>query len=185
MGKRCRTRADKLDPARTLEALYLRPLWERARSNRGRVHPFWPHSVQLVVDIKSDGPTTYAAVHEALRRYRQLFTTFVSDRAYEGAVTAVISGNRPRELMAAQRVRFAGYDGQLSDLGTSNAGFMPLVSDSWSSHFTWLGAGPMRTRSAHAFTTCPSRMQGVSGFASGHPETARRERSWSELVELG
>lgn len=39
--------------------------------------------------------------------------------------------------MEAQRTRFAGFDGRLSDLATGTpAAFMPLVSDNWTKHFT-------------------------------------------------
>ena len=62
----------------------------------------------------------------------------------DGAVTAVVSGNRPRELMEGQRVRHAAYDGRLGDLGVStDQTFVPLISDNWTKSFVWQGVGPM------------------------------------------
>ena len=53
-----------------------------------------------------------------------------------GAVTAVISGDRNRDYMAAQTTRYAAYDGRLTDLGDGTpASFMPLISNSWSAVF--------------------------------------------------
>lgn len=45
-------------------------------------------------------------------------TSFRDGRTHERAVTAVISGNRPLEIMQGQQVRFAGYDGRLPDLAS-------------------------------------------------------------------
>lgn len=131
-------------PGRTLQSLYLDPLADRFRTNAGAVYPGWRGSVQLLVDIKSDGPATYAEIDKALRDYRFMLTQWVQGRQRPGAVEVVISGNRPREAMLAQRSRLAGYDGRLTDLdGGLPATFMPLVSDNWTRHFTWQGIGPM------------------------------------------
>ncbi len=59
-------------------------------------------------------------------------------------MTAVISGNRDLAALQAAAERRSFYDGRLSDLGSGlPAGVMPLVSDNWTKHFTWLGVGPM------------------------------------------
>ncbi|WP_433159540.1 glycerophosphodiester phosphodiesterase family protein [Kribbella sp. CA-247076] len=130
-------------PGRTLESLYLKPLAERVRANHGRVYKHG-RDFQLLIDIKSDGPTTYAAIDKALTKYRGISTIFINGRVLEGAVTSVISGNRPLDVMKAQKVRYAGYDGRLGDLQSGMpASLMPLVSDNWTNHFTWTGAGPM------------------------------------------
>ena len=61
-------RALDLKPDRTLESLYLDPLRERIRANGGKVYrdgpPFW-----LLVDVKTEAKSTYAALHDVLARY--------------------------------------------------------------------------------------------------------------------
>ena len=134
---------EDVDPGRTLESLYLRPLADRVRSEGGAVYRGWDGSLQLLVDVKSEAVPTYRAVSRELREYPRLMTSFVEDRVHQRPVTAVISGNRDLPLMQSQRVRHAGYDGRLSDLGGGlSAAEMPLVSDNWSRHFTWQGVGP-------------------------------------------
>lgn len=129
-------------PGRTLESLYLDPLERRVRRNGGSVYPGWRDSLQLLVDIKSDAQPTYAAIHEELREHREIMTRFAPS-VRRRAVEAVVSGNRPLETMLDQPVRWAGYDGRLSDLGSGlPATVMPLVSDNWTKHFTWTGTGP-------------------------------------------
>jgi hypothetical protein len=131
-------------PGRTLESLYLAPLEQRAHDNAGRVYPGYRGTFQLLIDVKSEADPTYAAVDKALREHAGLMTSFQGDQAQQHAVTAVISGNRDLASMKAQRVRFAGYDGRLADLGSGeSASVMPLVSDNWTKNFTWNGVGPM------------------------------------------
>lgn len=131
-------------PGRTLESLYLEPLSDIVRANRGQVHPDRAEPVQLLVDIKSDGEATYRALDKVLQRHRGMLTRFGSDGTAPGAVEVVVSGNRPREQMASDPVRWTGYDGRLSDLdGGAPADFMPLISDNWTRNFTWRGIGPM------------------------------------------
>ena len=134
---------DKVVPGRTLESLYLTPLRGRVGANGGSVYRHWDGSLQLLVDIKSDGPQTYRAVSDTLVDYRKMLTRFAP--SYDGgAVEVVISGNRPLADMVAQRTRYAGYDGRLADLaGGLPATVMPLVSDNWGNNFSWQGAGPM------------------------------------------
>ena len=136
---------DRVDvrPDRTLESLYLKPLQARARKNGGRVYPNGP-TITLLVDIKSDGPSTYRKLATVLREYRDMLTRIEGSKIVEGAVTVIISGNRPTDLIASQSNRLANVDGRLSDLtGDIPKNVMPLISDNWNHHFKWRGAGPI------------------------------------------
>ncbi len=133
----------ELKKERTLESLYLVPLAKRVKANGGSVYkrraPF-----HLMIDFKTDGPTTYAALKPLLDKYRFMLTAFTADTTEPGAVTIVISGSRPREVMEKDAKRLAGYDGRLSDLGKAESRhFMPWISDSWRSHFKWRGKGDL------------------------------------------
>src|SRR5436309_3466114 len=97
---------DKVSPARTLQALYLDPLRERARKNRGRVFPNGP-DVTLLIDVKSDAEETYAALRKVLEKYADVLTTFRGQSIETNAITVILSGNRPRTTLAAESVRHA------------------------------------------------------------------------------
>ncbi|MSU63378.1 MAG: hypothetical protein EXS31_13445 [Pedosphaera sp.] len=128
-------------PARTLEALYLEPLAERARRNGGRIYPGGP-SVTLLVDVKSEADATYKALDLVLGKYPKLLTRFTRQRVETNAVTIIVSGNRARETMAKQPERYAALDGRVSDLDHEGLpDFIPLISDNWRAHFTWQGTG--------------------------------------------
>lgn len=135
---------DEVQAGRTLERLYLDPLRKRAQANGGRVYPNGPTLI-LLIDIKSEAEATYAALRQALRHYADILTVFTPEARDEGAVTAIISGNRPRATMEAESVRYAAYDGRLPDLDDSvqaSPHFIPLVSSNWSSIARWYGQGP-------------------------------------------
>ena len=136
----------EVQAGRTLEALYLAPLRRRIRQRGGHVYSDSDLSLILLVDIKSEAEATYAALREVLRKYADILTTFTPTSVDRGPVTAIISGNRPRAMMQAQEVRYAGYDGRLADLEAENPApptFMPLVSSNWSAITDWQGEGAM------------------------------------------
>jgi hypothetical protein len=133
----------QLKPERTLESLYLRPLRQRVKDNGGSMYRDGPR-FYLLIDIKSEARTTYAAVHTVLAEYADIVSAVRSGKRDEKAVTAVVSGNRPIEEMRGQEVRYAGYDGRLADLDSNHsATLMPWISDRFGAHFTWRGDGPM------------------------------------------
>ena len=136
------TRAE-LSPERTLKKLYLDPLRERVKKNGGRVYPDGPEFV-LLIDIKSNGEETFARLHEMLKDYSDVFSSTENGKHTQRAVTAIISGNRPQEMIAKMSPRFAGIDGRLSDLDSDQpANLLPLISDNWRLHFRWRGEGEM------------------------------------------
>jgi hypothetical protein len=132
-----------LTPARTLQSLYLDPLRERIRANGGRVYASGP-TIFLLIDVKTEAKSTYAAVDKVLAQYADILSVTRKGKWEANAVTAVVSGNRAPQVMAEQEVRFAGYDGRLTDLDvTVSAELMPWISDRWGLHFRWQGEGPM------------------------------------------
>ena len=136
------TRRD-LRPGRDLEKLYLAPLRERVRANGGRVYPGGP-TVYLLIDVKTEARPTYAALDTLLARYRDILSETRDGKFEKRAVTVVVSGNRDRETITAQKVRYAGIDGRPGDLGSDvPAHLLPWVSANWGLVFRWRGAGPM------------------------------------------
>jgi hypothetical protein len=127
---------------RTLETLYLEPLRQRVQRHNGKVYPNGPGFI-LLIDLKSDADATYRVLRQRLREYSDILTRFESGRTIPNAVTAILSGNRPRQLLLEDPVRYAAYDGRVADLDSRHPpAFMPLVSDNWRSHFQWRGDGP-------------------------------------------
>ncbi|MET7272716.1 phosphatidylinositol-specific phospholipase C/glycerophosphodiester phosphodiesterase family protein [Streptomyces flaveolus] len=182
---------EDLDPARTLESLYLDPLAARVRAHHGRVYRGERRSLQLLVDIKTEGAATYLELDRHLRRYQHLFTTWAHGRVHPGAVTVVVSGDRAARVpMAAQSTRRAFYDGRLTDLGTSApASFVPLISDNWTLTFTWQGVGAFpeaeRSKLRDIVGAAHGRGQRVRFWATPDLPGAARDAVWGELLAAG
>ncbi|MEU4211674.1 phosphatidylinositol-specific phospholipase C/glycerophosphodiester phosphodiesterase family protein [Streptomyces sp. NPDC026206] len=182
--------ASGLDPRRTLEALYLDPLLRRVRANHGRVHRGYDLTLQLLIDIKTSGESTYRALSRRLRPYHSILTVSAGGRVRRSAVTAVVSGDRgARVPMEAETVRHAFYDGRLTDLGGAPASFAPLVSDNWSQNFTWQGTGPMPERERAALrrivTAAHAEHRKVRFWATPDQPGPAREALWRELLAAG
>jgi glycerophosphoryl diester phosphodiesterase len=176
-------------PGRNLENLYLEPLAQRVAANGGQVYKHG-RDFQLLIDIKSDGPTTYAAIDKALAKYSDISTVFVDGRVRRGAVTSVISGNRPLDILQAQKLRYAGYDGRLADLNSGlPASVMPLVSDNWSNNFTWRGIGEFpaaeRTKLREIVKTAHRNGYKVRFWETPDVRGAARDAVWTELTAAG
>lgn len=136
---------EEIRPGRTLERLYLEPLRERVQRRGGAVYPSGAPLI-LLIDIKSEAEATYRVLHGLLRSYADILTRFESADVEDGAVTAIVSGNRPRDVMLREPVRFAAYDGRMHDLeehGDAPLGFIPLISANWSDVSSWTGEGEM------------------------------------------
>lgn len=182
---------DDLDPTRTLESLYLDPLARLVRNNHGCVYRGDRRPLQLLIDIKTEGASTYLELDRHLRRYRHLFTTYAHGHVHRGAVTNVISGDRAaRTPMEAQTVRRAFYDGRLTDLGTSApTSFIPLISDNWQLNFTWLGVGPFpgteRLKLRDIIGRAHARGQKVRFWNTPDLAGPARDAVWSELLAAG
>ncbi|MET9393545.1 phosphatidylinositol-specific phospholipase C/glycerophosphodiester phosphodiesterase family protein [Streptomyces sp. NPDC006624] len=179
---------EDLDPSRTLESLYLDPLAARVRANRGRVYRGHRGSLQLLVDLKTEGASTYLELDRHLRRYRHLLTTYAHGRVRRGPVTVVVSGDRAARVpLETQTVRRAFYDGRLADLGSqAPASFIPLISDNWTLHFTWRGVGAFpdaeREKLRGIVRAAHRRGQRIRFWATPDLPGPARDALWGELL---
>lgn len=122
----------ELKPERTLDSLYLKPLAERAKANRGWIYP--GHVLWVLVDIKADGVAVYEAFKKEIAPYPSL----------KKAVRFVISGDRPVDAIVKDKGKFAGLDGRWPEMDKGySKELMPWVSEDWSDHFKWQGQGSL------------------------------------------
>lgn len=155
----------ELKPDRTLEALYLGPLFSRFRL-QGNIYrdeawiglptpreddrpeifdarfPFDPAygtTFQLLIDIKAEGSAVYKVLAPMLAKYRDMLTSF-NPKVKLGTVTIVLSGDRPIDDVKKDVGRLCAIDGRPVDLDSSNPkDLVPLVSENWLTMFKWLG----------------------------------------------
>jgi glycerophosphoryl diester phosphodiesterase len=177
--------ADEVDIERTLARLYLEPLRKRIDHFKGSVYPAEPDiSIQLLIDFKTPGPSTYMALKGELEKYRMYLTRFENGELKQGPITIVISGNRPIQMVASDTSRLAFIDGRLADLNSGpGPELMPLISSSWSDTFTWKGNGPMPAveKSKLEELVKQTHAQGKKLRFWGHPDVPA---VWRQLNEL-
>jgi glycerophosphoryl diester phosphodiesterase len=186
---------EDLRPDRTLQSLYLEPLRQLVIANHGKVYPGRRMPFQILIDIKNTGAATYAELDRVLRspRYAFLFTQVEGAKVRRGAITAVVSGDRPRDVMAAQHDRFAFYDGRIADPNDLGPGadpaLTPLVSDNWTKLFGWTGIGPMpeaeRATLHRIVATAHDAGQRVRFWATPDLPGPERTAIWQELLAAG
>jgi hypothetical protein len=166
----------ELRKGRTLESLYLEPLRQRAQQNGGSIYPGLT-TFTLLIDIKTDGEQVYGPLRKLLASYHDVISYYQDGQYHARAVQAVISGDRPVALIENDAVRFAGIDGRLSDLESDKPSeLMPLISDRWGAHFTWLGSGEFP----------PAERDKLQSIVQTAHCKGRRVRFWAtpESVEL-
>lgn len=175
---------------RTLKTLYLDPLCQHLRRSQGKIFtddtPLW-----LFVDVKTEAGTSYEALHQLLKSYQDMITTFTPVGAQTRALTFIVSGNRPA-YKATKRMglRYAALDGRLSDAGVCiNSHVMPIISDDWRKHFSWLGHGPIpeneRKKLKMLLSMTHQHGQKLRFWNTPDTNTPQRKAVWDELMALG
>jgi hypothetical protein len=134
---------DSVRTDRTLESSYLAPLRAWIGAHGGQVYAGRP-PLTLLIDVKADAESTWAALEPLLRRYDDVIASWHGDSMTTRPVVAVISGERPLATLPAERDRWAALDGRLEDLDAPRAPpavAMPRVSDDWERITDWRGVG--------------------------------------------
>ena len=180
---------EDLDTTKTLQSLYLDPLRDHVRAHSGWVYPS-EHSLDLLIDIKSDARSTYEALRGVLAQYSEMLTTYSETQVQTGAISVIVSGNRPRRLMMAEAVRITSYDGRIEDLAARvPANFISMISDNWEDHFSWRGLGSLSDRDSRRLA---QRLE--TAHRSGYrlrfwnipaPDHRPIEEVWSQLLDAG
>ncbi len=171
-------------PARTLEALYLDPLRRQVQTHGGRVYPDGP-VLTLLVDVKSEAVTTYAALDRVLQGYAEILTIYRNGKTEPGAVSVLISGNRARAEPAAQLVRHAAIDGRMEDLETNvSPDLVPWISVNWATEFKWRWTGEMPPEIRTSLTQLTTRVH-AQGRQLRFWNTPDRPEVWRELQAAG
>lgn len=171
---------NELKADNTLEALYLAPLARRVQANGKSVFSEAGRFF-LLVDIKTAAEPTAAVLQMILQEFHSMLTYVQDGVVHPGAVTVVVSGNRPRIDPADPAPRFFGIDGRLSDLDSQTpAHAMPMISDNWTSHFSWNGDGPLPDRERIKLHEIVRKAH-AKGRVLRFWETPENEGFWREL----
>jgi hypothetical protein len=185
-------------PGRTLRRLVLSPLFARAKARGGRLRRDQQVPFRLVVEFV--GPNrdaaallrAYRMLDQQLRDHAPLLSRCANGRLVPGAVTVAITGIvDARELLAAQRTRYAFADGTFDDIGSRSApaALVPMISEPWSRRFGWDGREPISAEERHLLHAMvraaheDGRTVRISGLTVG--SRSARRAVWTELGAAG
>ena len=117
---------------RTLQRLYLDPLREKGKANKGFPYKDRTRSLQLLIDLKTDAVPALKKLMETLGDYPQL-TSMTKLRL-------VISGNRPRPSQFASYPAYLWFDGELNKTYSQDElRRVPLFSANFKEYSNWNG----------------------------------------------
>src|SRR5215217_4940425 len=127
----------EINPKRTFTALYLNPIIEQTQKNNGHIYPQQNVRMQLLVDLKTSGPETLAALVKLLEPHRRLF-------APSGSVKIVISGNVPDPAKFGDYPSYIFFDGRPENsYTTEQLKRIGLISQNFQKYSKWNGEGPI------------------------------------------
>jgi len=171
---------------RTLENLYFRPLSERIAENNGQVYANYNKPVILMIDIKTDASNTYEVLKPLLEKYSSMLTRFEDGKIVYGAVTVVLSGHKPYDMIGNEQNRLAFIDEDLRkvsrDSTTSN--MFTMASCKYSRMLRWDGKGvfPIAERNRLCTFVAMAHRMGEKVRLWASPD---RKAVWDELLKCG
>ncbi len=125
----------ELQPQNTLENLYLKPLFDEFQKKGNLFTP-----LILMIDFKAEGEKIYSLLKTICQPYESMLTVYQNDKVERRAVTIIISGDRPVEILNKEKKRYAFIDGRLDDLEHDiNPKLIPLISADWFEYFKYDG----------------------------------------------
>ncbi|WP_461451850.1 phosphatidylinositol-specific phospholipase C/glycerophosphodiester phosphodiesterase family protein [Mucilaginibacter sp.] len=159
-----------LNRHRTLDNTYLDPLLDRVINNHGSVYTGYANSVTLMIDVKSDADRTYFVLDQLLKKYSKMLSSYSNGQIHVGAVTIVISGNKPVKLLSTENSRYAFVDEDLRSVKRDTLSDMYMMSScKYSKLLNWRGVGSI-----------PSiEKQRLCAFISAAHEHGRKVRLWA------
>ena len=127
----------------TLEALYLKPLADRIAGNKGQVYTGFTTPIILMIDIKSGSDSTYSALMVLLEKYKDILSGYNHGTLHQGAVTIVLSGHKPYQMIQSEQNRYAFIDEDLrrANRDTLGANVYQMASCKYSNLLKWDGKG--------------------------------------------
>lgn len=161
---------------RTLDSLYLLPLIDCIRKNKGYVYADSSRNLQFLIDIKTEARATLARLITMLNKYPELINT--------RGLQIVISGNRPPLDSFDTYPPFIQFDGVPGATYTTSAlSRIALLSASFRQFSTWNGKGVISEKEIIQLTgfVDQSHKLGKPVRLWAAPDTVE---AWKELIRL-
>ena len=166
----------RIDASRNLKSLYLGPLSQCVKQNKGRPYAQESKKLLLLIDCKTEGVSTLQEIISQI----QLYPDLTSNKK----IQFVITGNRPPIHKLFTYPSFINFDGDISlNYSKKNLNKLGMFSIDFSKYSLWDGHGKLDE---------PSRVKLLAAIAKAHqlkkairfwgaPDTPE---AWKALMEL-
>ena len=101
---------NKITPERTMDQLYIQPIVELFKKNKGQAWNDSEATFQLLIDLKTSVEPTLPLLTEKLKKYPEVFDPAVN----KNAVRITITGGRPDPSKFGNYPGFIFFDGNIS-----------------------------------------------------------------------
>jgi hypothetical protein len=168
----------EINRKRTFAALYLQPILEQTQKNGGNIYPQQNVPLQLLIDLKTSGPETLAALVKLLDPHKQIF-------APSGSVKIVISGNLPAPAQFGEYPSYIFFDGRPENTYTpEQLKRIGLISQSFQKYSKWNGEGPLTEKEKKILQKVIGQVHD-SGKKVRLWATPDNINSWRTLMSMG
>jgi hypothetical protein len=171
---------------KTLETLYLQPLADRIAKNNGQVYKGYTTPIVLLIDIKTGANNTYSALKLLLEKYRSILSSYDNGKVTQRAITIVLSGHKPFQMIKSETNRLAFIDEDLrkTAMDTTAANVYKLASCKYSKMLSWNGNGdfPVSEKNKLCAYVSMAHKFGKKVRLWASPE---KNSVWQELLKCG
>jgi alkaline phosphatase len=124
-----------ITPTRTLEALYIKPIVEKVRTNKGKLYADASYGLQWLIDLKTPARVSLPLLVRALSAHPDVFGS-------NGPVKVVVSGNVPPPDQFSQYPDWLQFDGRPEVAYTpEQLAHVGLISQAFPYYTRWNGKG--------------------------------------------
>jgi len=171
---------------RTLETLYLEPLAQRIAKNNGHVYAGYNSQMILMIDIKTNRDNTYEALKPLLEKYQWMLTHYENGKVVDGAVTVVLSGHKPYELIENAQNRLAFIDEDLRTINgdSVNHNVFAMASCKYSQLLKWNGNGSLSNSERQILLAYVAKAHRIGAKVRLWASPEKKE-VWDELLSCG
>jgi alkaline phosphatase len=135
----------EVDPNKTLESMYLKPLALLVEKTNGYAYPDTSKTLTLMIDLKTNGESTLDALVEALNNYPKL--------THSKTLQVAVSGDMPKPDKWINYPSFIKFDGRPGvTYSAEQLARIRLISNSFSEYSSWNGKGELKTEEQYKLT---------------------------------
>lgn len=166
----------EIRPGRTLDSLYLRPLQLQLRKNGGNVYENPAAELTLMIDLKTEGTSTLAAITKAIERYPELKAS--------RTLRFMISGSVPDPALWKNYPSYICFDGRPGVPYTPEQWKrIHMISTSFGQHVKWDGEGQLSSEEISKIRVLMEEAHSA-GKKFRFWGTPDRENAWRQFMEM-